>query len=117
MFEPVEIDDILISVIAGALVVLFGALYALAFALGRLNDSQTLTRVAYGFFVLLAVAALILADALHLTGWWQLITVTILAGYLLAPHGIWKLCAGTHPQRLVAGAMQATGNITGETHE
>ena len=111
MFEPVELNDILISAIAGALVVLFGALYALAFAFGRLNDSKGLTGLAYGFFALLAIAALILADALRLTGFWQLVTAVILAGYLLAPHAIWKLCAGTHPERLAGRAMHATGEI------
>lgn len=99
MFEPVELNDILVSVIAGALVVLFGALYALAFALGRLNCSKVLTRLGYGFFVLLTIAALILADKLRLTGFWQMVTVLILAGYLLAPHAIWHLCVGTHPER------------------
>ena len=111
MFEPVEVNDILISVIAGALVVLFGALYALALALGRLNGSKVLIGLAYGFFALLAVAALILADALRLTGFWQMVTAVIVAGYLLAPHAIWKLCAGTHPERLASRAMQATGEI------
>lgn len=101
MFEPVEINDILISVMAGALVVMFGAMYAMAFAVGRLNGSKNLTRMAYGFFALLAMAALVLADTLHLTGIWQIVTVVILAGYLLAPHAIWKLCVGTHPDRPV----------------
>jgi hypothetical protein len=111
MFEPVEIDDILISVIAGALVVLFGALYALGFAFGRLSGSKVVTRAAYGFFALLVVAALVLADALRLTGAWQMVTVVILVGYLAAPHGIWKLCVGTHPEPIAGRAMQVTGEI------
>jgi hypothetical protein len=111
MFEPVEIDDILISVIAGALVVLFGALYALLFAIGRLSGNTSLTRLSYVFFVMLAGAALVLADALHLTGSWQMVTAVILGGYLFAPHGIWKLCVGTHPDRLASGSMQTTGEI------
>jgi hypothetical protein len=111
MFVPVDLNDILISVIAGALVVLFGALYALAFAFGRLIPSSLLSRMAYGFFAMLAIAALVLADALHLTGYWQLITFTILGGYLLAPHAIWKLCVGTHPERLPRRTASASGEI------
>ena len=111
MFEPVELNDILISVIAGALVVVFGALYALTFAFGRLTGRKILTASAYGFFTLLAIAVLVLADALRLTGLWLLITAVILAGYLLAPHAIWKLCAGTHPEQPVDRAIQATGEI------
>jgi hypothetical protein len=111
MFEPVELDDILISVIAGAMVVMFGALYALAFAIGRLSGNKSLARLAYGFYAMLAVAALILADTLHLTGSWQIITVVILAGYLLAPHAIWKLCVGSHPERPTGRSVQVTGEI------
>jgi ABC-type glycerol-3-phosphate transport system permease component len=101
MFEPVEINDILISVMAGALVVMFGALYALAFAIGRLHGSRIIVRLAYLFFAMLVVSALTLAATLHLTGIWQIVTAVILAGYLLAPHAIWKLCVGTHPDRPV----------------
>jgi len=111
MFEPVELDDILISAMAGAMVVLFGALYALVFALGRLNGSKTLTVLAYTFYALLAVAALVLADKLRLTGIWQTVTAVILTGYLLAPHAIWKLCVGTHPDGPV------DRHATGEIHE
>jgi hypothetical protein len=39
------------------------------------------------------------------------VTAVILAGYLLAPHAIWKLCAGTHPERLKGPATQAKGDI------
>jgi hypothetical protein len=111
MFEPVELNDIMISVIAGASVVLFGALYALIFALGRLSGNESLARAAYVFFAMLAVAALVLADTLHLTGFWQLITLVILGGYLFAPHAIWKLCVGTHPERPSSREASASGEI------
>ena len=42
MFEPVELKDLLVAVIAGAMVVLFGALYALTFAMGKLNNKRWL---------------------------------------------------------------------------
>jgi hypothetical protein len=115
MFEPVELNNILIAGIAGALVVLFGALYALAFALGRLNRMPWLTGLAYLFFALLTVSVFVLANTLNLNGIWQAVTATLLAGYLMAPHGIWKLCTGTH-----SGADESpapTLHATGENHE
>jgi hypothetical protein len=39
---------------------------------------------------------LILARALNLTGLWQIVTATLLLGYLLAPRAIWRLSVGTH---------------------
>ena len=111
MLEPVELDDILISVIAGALVVMFGALYAMAFAIGRLSGSRFLSYLAFGFFAMLAVAVLVLANALHLTGYWQSITVMMLVGYLLAPYAIWKLCIGTHPERITVREVSVTGEL------
>jgi hypothetical protein len=43
-----------------------------------------------------------LADALHLTGFWISIVVVMLVGYLLAPHGIWLLCVNTHDDKIDA---------------
>jgi len=96
--EPVGLNDILIAVMAGALVVLFGALYAATFAFGRLYDKAGLVLVAYGFFALLAVCVFVLASALHLTGFWEMLVVVLLVGYLVAPRMIWRLSQATHQQ-------------------
>jgi hypothetical protein len=37
-----------------------------------------------------------LANSLHLSGHWLILVLLMLIGYLLAPHGIWRLCVGTH---------------------
>jgi hypothetical protein len=58
--------------------------------------------LAYGAYILLAVFVALLADATHLTGFWQWVVYTMLLGYLLAPHGIWHLCEGTHRSELAA---------------
>ena len=96
MFEPVELKDLMVAVIAGAMVVLFGALYALTFAMGKLNNKRWLIGIAYGTFAGLGVSVFILAQALNLNGYWHVVTVTMLIGYLLAPQAIWKLSVGTH---------------------
>ena len=94
--EPVGLNDLLIAVMAGALVVLFGALYALTFAFGRLYGKVSLVLLAYGFFALLAACVFVLASALHLNGFWEMLVVVLLVGYLVAPRLIWRLSLATH---------------------
>ncbi len=86
----------MIAVIAGALVVLMGALYAVLFAFGRLWNKTILLVLAYSSFGLLTASVLVLANTLNLNGTWQLVSVTLLLGYLLAPQAIWQLSVGTH---------------------
>jgi hypothetical protein len=76
--------------------ILSGALYALLFAWSRIYRKPRLMPVAYCAYGLLVLFVAILAETLHLGGFWQLIVATLLVGYLLAPHGIWHLCVGTH---------------------
>jgi len=96
MVEPVGAQDIMIAAMAGAMVIMFGAGYAFAFAMGRLNKKRSLIGVAYGMYVCLAVCVFVLAYALNLNGSWWAVTITMLVGYLLAPQAIWKLSVGTH---------------------
>ncbi|HAJ75785.1 MAG TPA: hypothetical protein DCM64_04965 [Gammaproteobacteria bacterium] len=96
MLEPVELNNIMIAVIAGAMVVLLGALYAFTFAMGKMNKKRWLIGVSYTVFAGLAISVFTLAQSLNLNGYWQLVTYTMLLGYLLAPQAIWKLSVGTH---------------------
>ena len=86
----------MIAVIAGAMVILLGALYAFTYAVAKLNKKRALLGVAYGIFAGFSVSVLVLAQALHLTGYWWAVTLVMLLGYLLAPQAIWKLSVGTH---------------------
>jgi hypothetical protein len=52
--------------------------------------------LAYGAYGILFISVLTLGSAAHLNGFWWWLVVAMLVGYLLAPHGIWKLCVGTH---------------------
>ena len=96
MIDPVEASDIMRAVIAGALVIMFGACYALFFALSRLKDNKPMLLAAYGGYLGLAVSVYVLSQALHLNGYWQTVVWAMLLGYLLAPQWIWRLCVGTH---------------------
>lgn len=96
MYEPVAAADIMKAVIAGAMVVLAGAGYALLFALGKITRSALQATAAYLSYGVLVASVLVLAQALHLNGFWQVLVAVMLVGYLLAPHAIWHLCVGTH---------------------
>ncbi len=96
MSEAISLQEIFFSTMSGAAIVLFGALYALFFALGRLHKRRSLMIAAATAFLVLAVAVVVLARALHLEGYWLVITAVMLIGYFFAPRAIWNLCVGTH---------------------
>lgn len=88
--------DLLAGAAAGGLIVLFGAGYALLFALGKLRRSPAAHATSYVSYGLLTVSVYVLSDRLALEGPWLALVVVILVGYLLAPPAIWRLCVGTH---------------------
>jgi apolipoprotein N-acyltransferase len=94
--EPVAAHDLFVALLAGASVLVGGMTYAFLFGMSRVYRIPMLMPFAYLGYGMLAVAALTLSDVLHFTGPWQITTVVILVGYLLAPHGIWHLCLGLH---------------------
>jgi hypothetical protein len=95
MSEALQAQEIMLATLSGALVVLFGAMYAMLFAFARLSH-PFLMPFAYAAYSLFAAFALVLARSLHMSGFWLIVILTMLVGYLLAPHGIWHLCVGTH---------------------
>jgi hypothetical protein len=94
--EPVDVQDFLLAVAAGGVIVLAGAIYALLFALSRIQGRPGLMPLAYAAYAVLAVAVVYLARAAHFSGFWTVVAVLMVVGYLLAPHGVWRLCVGTH---------------------
>ncbi|RMD72025.1 MAG: hypothetical protein D6819_00035 [Gammaproteobacteria bacterium] len=96
MIEPVALEDFFIAFFAGSMVVLGGLCYALLFGLSRVYRMPMLMFFAYGAYAVLAASAWTLSRVMHFEGSWQAVTLTMLVGYLLAPHGIWHLCVGTH---------------------
>ena len=91
-----EVNSILLATMAGAMVVLAGALYAAVFAIGKIFANPFLVRLSYLFYGVLVVSVLVLARSLDFSGFWNSVTIVMLAGYLLAPQGIWRLCVATH---------------------
>ena len=96
MIEPVALEDFFLTFFCAAAVILTGAAYAGLFAWSRLRRLPKLMFWAYGCYGLLSLSVFTLSRVAHLDGFWRLVVAVMLAGYLLAPHGIWYLCAGTH---------------------
>ena len=94
--EPVLAQHILIAAMAGAMVILFGACYALAYAWSRTRGQPRVMGWAWLAYGLLAVSAGVLSVALNLDGFWRWVVGAMLLGYLVAPPAIWHLCVGTH---------------------
>lgn len=98
MVEPAELANFFTIFFASAMVIVMGALYALLFAFSRIREFPKLIGLAYLSYAGLVVSTLFLADAANLFHhpFWTTIVAFMLIGYLLAPHGIWHLCVGTH---------------------
>jgi uncharacterized membrane protein len=98
MVEPVALENFFITFFAGAAVILCGALYALLFAWARVRHDTRFLPWAYMSYAGLTLAVFTLAQTTHLfnSPFWTLVVALMLVGYLLAPHGIWHLCVGTH---------------------
>ena len=88
--------DLLLSAVAGALVVISGGLYALFLAFARLRGSKTLARLSIAAYLVLVVCAYVLAQRLELSSAWYAVIAVMLLGYWLAPKAIWHLTAATH---------------------
>ncbi len=98
MIEPVALKDFFLTFFSAAMVILCGALYALLFAYARVKQRPRLMPLAYVAYLGLVAFVVVLALAANLfaTPFWTFIVALMLLGYLLAPHGIWHLCVGTH---------------------
>lgn len=89
-------SELLIAGMSGAMVVLLGGFYAFFLALHFLRRRRRYQLFAYLSFLLLCLALIILALALHLSTGWRLVIAILMLGYLFAPHLIWKLTQATH---------------------
>lgn len=98
MIEPVALADFFVTFFSAAMVILCGGLYALLFAFARVKNAPRLMPLAYISYIGLAISAILLANAANLfnSTFWTIVVLLMLAGYLLAPHGIWHLCVRTH---------------------
>lgn len=98
MIEPVAVENMFIVFVISAAIVMSGLLYGLLFLFARMRRQTWLLLFAYAMFVVLAASVFMLVEAMRLDGLWQLLAACMLAGYLLAPRAIWRLCVATHAE-------------------
>lgn len=113
MYEIIEARQILLAALAGAMVVVFGAVHAFFLALARLRRSRKFMNWAWVTYAAFFVAVMTLAWSLRLTGFWTWIVLVMLVGYLLAPRAIWRLSVATHPQHREASSGKTPETGTG----
>lgn len=103
MIEPVLLGNFFTVFFSAAMVIVFGALYALLFAYSRVKGLPRLMPLTYSAYAGLFVSVMVLANAANLfsNSFWAAIVVFMLVGYLLAPHAIWHLCVGTHAEAAI----------------
>ena len=90
------LQELFISTMAGAAVVLTGAFYAMFYALAKMNDHRgALAASTFSYFALV-VAVFVLIEALHLQGFWLFVAAVMLVGYFVAPRAIWRLSVDIH---------------------
>ncbi|MEW5769475.1 MAG: hypothetical protein AB1831_03840 [Pseudomonadota bacterium] len=107
MIEPVALANFFTVFFSAASVILFGATYALLFAYARVRGRPGLLPMAYLAYAGLCVATVVLGQAANLfhSVFWSVVVLLMLAGYLLAPHGIWHLCVRTHADEHAASPI------------
>ncbi len=93
---PDDIPRLAAAGFAAAAVVLCGAGYAILLAPGRVRRKPVLCRAALAAYAGVVVAAVALAWALRLDGFWLALVALLLIGYFVAPRAVWRLSLATH---------------------
>ncbi len=91
-----DFQTLAIATAASAVIVLFGALYAILLALGHMKRSAHYYYLSYASYAVLAFATWALVEALQLSQIWLVLIATLLVGYLVGPQMIWRLSVAIH---------------------
>ena len=103
MIEPVHLTNFFIVFLTAALILIFGALYALLFTFAKINKNKNYLYVAYLAYGALSISIFSLAIFANLVKqpFWIFVVALMLIGYFFAPQAIWKLCVATHQSELI----------------
>lgn len=113
MVDPVQAHGIALAALAGGGVVGFGVMYAVFYALARMNCGRSARNsprarlfrpLSWVMFVALLLCVVALAWQLNLHGYWLLLVTLMVAGYFFAPRFIWQLSIEVHSSERDTGA-------------
>lgn len=98
MIEPAHLGNFFTIFFSSALIILFGALYAIFFTFAKFKDRKMFFSLAYIAYGSLLISIFVLADAANLAThiFWRSVIVLMMMGYFFAPRLIWHLCIATH---------------------
>lgn len=85
------LQEIILTSISSASVIIFAAFYAAFFALHRIRRKKDLLYISYMSFGLLVFSTFMLSSLLTLKGIWLAIMTIMLTCYWFAPKFIWRL--------------------------
>lgn len=105
MVEPAKLGNFFLLFFSAACVILLGGVYAFMFAFARIRNLPRLMPFAYLAYGGLCASVFVLGYSANLysDGIWIALIVVMLIGYLLAPHAVFRLCAGMHAQQHTPG--------------
>ena len=96
LIEPVALSDFFMSFFSAAMIILTAALYAGLIAWGKITHRKWINLSAWVAYAFLLLCVGIFSAVNHFTGYWLLLSVTMVVGYAFMPHAIWHLCVATH---------------------
>ena len=102
MGETLSAQQLLAAGASGALMVLFGAFYALFFTINHIRPARYWPLATISSFLLLTVCSVVLVIALKLDLFWQAVVAFVLICYYFSPRFIWRLCVATHADDPIA---------------
>ena len=102
MIDPVHLSNFFIVFLTSALILLFGAVYALLFTFAKIKSNRNYFYAAYFSYGALSISIFSLTISANLVKhpFWILVVGLMLLGYFFAPQAIWKLCVATHQSKL-----------------
>ncbi|PPD33819.1 MAG: hypothetical protein CTY19_06570 [Methylomonas sp.] len=96
LVEPVALSDFFLSFFSAAMIIFTATLYAGLFAWARISGQKSARIGACVSYASLLASVAVFSDVNHLTGYWLLLSFSMVIGYALMPHAIWHLCVATH---------------------
>lgn len=98
MIEPAQLSNFFTVFFSSALIILFGAVYAIFFAFAKIKNNKIFLVVAYVAYIGLLISVVVLAEAANLAThmFWRSVIGLMIVGYFFAPRLIWNLCIATH---------------------
>ena len=103
MIDPVHLSNFFIVFLTSALILLFGAVYALLFTFAKIKGNRNYFYAAYFSYGALSICIFSLAFSANLVKqpFWIFVVGLMMIGYFFAPQAIWKLCVATHQSEFI----------------